>query len=910
MEDTPYLIGIDLGTTNISVAYVKRTLKRSRHKVKIFEIRQAVTENEIDAKVCLPSFHYTFSEYEKKCIGMPWENENDYVVGAFAKKQKIPTNLVHSAKSWLCHNHVDRRSGILPWGTQSSIQKISPIEASCRYLDFIKKCWNYYQAKNENEFFEKQSIILTVPAAFDQEARELTLEAAKKAGLDKVTLLEEPMSAFYSWIYSYQLKWPKRVKDDMLALVCDIGGGTTDFSLIQVKKEEENFSFRRIAVGNHLLLGGDNMDLTLAFQLEKETGVKLSHNQFLELVNLSREAKERLWASDNKDKEENFTIMGEGSSLIKGSRRFSLNQAFLEKHVTELFFPIVAWEEKYLSTASGLKKLGLPYESEPCITKHLRSFLQTHLPEGRKPDMVLFNGGVLTPKTIRDRICSQLQQWFEGRKAVVLTNNKLDLAVSIGAAYFHLVRRGEGIQVGGGIPRSYYLQIKEENKQNRGICILPFGSRQQQFFEVDQHSLEVIAKQPVTFSIYSSNSRKEDELGQIVNINTSEMIALPPLQTVIKVGKTAKKSRIPVHLQVQMNEIGLLDLRLVAQDSDRVWRLQFEIVKKRDTDEQAAKKKKLVKKIPFREQEVQKVLNETFCRNASPRALKGGLEELFQAKKDRWDLDLNRKLWDQFILHAKNRRKSEGHEERWLHFAGFCLRPGIGFPGDEWRIKKIMPFVQEKVGFQRNIQNWLEYWIMIRRIAAGLKSDDQLKTLRLFGEHLLGEGTKWRVKKSLRRHVKAAELTEMWRTAASLERLPQQLKQQLGDVIFRKIGNAEAKDYEYWSLGRIGARVLIYNQNPLSKEYILPWIESLLQIKDDNFYRISALAQLARKTGDRSVDIGVDLRSKVINHLEAYGDTPKVASLLAGVETISVLDEKIQKHYYGDSLPTGIVLRS
>ena len=904
MQETPYLVGIDLGTTNCSVAYVNRSRKRSQHKIKIFEIPQIVSANAIEERKTLPSFHYHLSEFDTLSVAMPWEDKPSYIVGEFAKKQKIPTNIVHSAKSWLCHSRVDRRSPILPWGTKSP-QKISPVDASVRYLEFIQKAWNHYIAKDETQYLQQQQIVLTVPAAFDQDARELTLEAANKAGFKHVTLLEEPMAAFYSWIYFYQFKWPKKVENNMLALVCDLGGGTTDFSLIELQRNEDNFQFKRVAVGKHLLLGGDNMDLALAYQLEKS---KLSSNQFLELISAARHAKEYLWTSGNEEKKSEITIMGGGSSLVKGAKKFQVNHEVLREVIVDQFFPLLPWDTPTESKQSGLKEWGLPYETDPRITQHLCRFLHKHLAENTKPDLILFNGGVLTPKVIRDRIVTQLKEWFGSSswKPIVLTNNKLDLAVAIGAAYFHLVQRGEGIQIGGGIPRSYYLEIKQHQGKKKGLCILPFASRQQQFFEINQHTLEVIAKQPVSFKIYSSNERKEDELGQVVDIE-EDMILLPPVQTVIKVGKTAKKRQIPVNLQAQMNEIGLLEIRLVAKDSDRIWRLQFQMTHTQDTkkSEKPANKKK----IAFPEEKVREIIEGVFHKDLAPRTLKNDIEKILGCKKDAWDLQLNRKIWDMLISFSAQKNRSENHEERWLHLIGFCLRPGVGFPGDDWRIKKLLPIIQNRVHFPRSVQNWMEYWILLRRTAASLRGDQQLALFKLFAEHLLGPSTKWRIKKITRKHVKPAEKVEMWRTTSSFENLPPKVKQQLGDEIIRLLSTEKVVDHLYWALGRLGARIPFYNQNPLAKEQITPWIETLLAMENDDFHRLSAIAQLARKSGDRSIDIDDRLRQRVIEELQKYDDSAKITELCSAVETITVLNEKLQKHYFGDSLPIGLVLK-
>ena len=269
---------------------------------------------------------------------------------------------------------------------------------------------------------------------------------------------------------------------------------------------------------------------------------------------------------------------------------------------------------------------------------------------------------------------------------------------------------------------------------------------------------------------------------------------------------------------------------------------------------------------------------------------------------------MNRKLWDILITFAEQRNRSENHEERWLHLIGFCLRPGTGFPGDDWRIKKLLPLLQNRVHHSRNIQNWMEYWILWRRISASLRGDQQINVLKLFAEHLLGQSTKWRNKKVTRKHVKPAEKIEMWRTVSSFEHLPVKVKQQLGDEIIRLLSKEKTVEHLYWSLGRLGARVLFYNQNPLDKEQIVSWIETLLTIQDTKFHRLSALAQLTRKSGDRAIDIDDQMRQRVVEELQSH-DSAKIAELCSSVETITVLNEKLQKHYFGDSLPTGLVLK-
>lgn len=908
MQLPEYLIGIDLGTTNSSLAYVRRRAPgKQKSAVNLFPISQVVKPGVMEERDLLPSFLYLAGEFDlpPQSLSLPWDNRRNYAVGYFARSQgqKVPGRLVHSAKSWLCHGGVDRYAPTLPWGSVEEVPKISPVDASARYLSYMRECWNHFHAGGPHEYLEKQPLVLTVPAAFDEVARNLTLEAAARAGLENVVLLEEPMAAFYYWIYSYHRRWPQAIQGDMLALVCDVGGGTTDFSLIEVIKEGDIFRFERVAVGDHLLLGGDNMDIAMALYLESQVGKKLDPVQFVQLVTHCSRAKETLWQKDAPGASE-FAVVGRGSSVIGGSIKFRLSRSILDGIVLDGFFPFVPFdEEASKGQRIGFREWGLPYEAEPAISRHLLAFLKRHLPQGRRPDLVLFNGGVLIPDIIRERVVEQISRWFsrgEAWRPEILANDRLDLAVSYGAAYFNLVRSGEGIRIAGGSPRSFFLGIRSDRKPE-AMCVLPFGAREGDKFHIDRERMQVLAGQPVSFPLYSSTLRKSDKPGDIAEI-TPDMIRLAPIQTVLRVGKTAKKREIPVEMHSEVSEIGTLDLWLSDRQSDRRWRLQFLV---RSVPARSAPSGPLADTaIPA--DEISAVLARTFAAEADypVENLTGRLEQAIGHKKDSWSLAANRKICDFLLEMAASRTASAGFEARWLNLVGFCLRPGLGAAGDEWRVKRLWSILQDKVCHDKDIQCWVEWWVLWRRIAGGLGRHQQLDIFRQMSSHLLEA---FAGKKSLRKHVKALELAEMWRTAASLENLPEELRCELGEEIVRRCRQG-LEEHELWALGRLGSRTPLYGQNIIAREKVVPWIRSILSLTGNDAARCYSLAQLARKTGDRAVDIDEDLRAEVLQALAAHCPSSRLTQLSQMVEEVTELNSGLQKHYFGDSFPPGLAM--
>src|SRR5579871_24765 len=489
-------VGIDLGTTNSAMAFIdeREAGDRDFPPVHIFETPQLVAAGRVEPRRTLPSFLFL---------------DDNQPVGLYAREQGalVPTKLVHSAKSWLSNPDVDRTAKILPWDSQETGRVLSPVEVSTRFLAKFREAWD--QAMGAP--LADQDIVLTVPASFDEEARELTVLAANDAGLPKLTLLEEPAAAFYSWIANNLAQSRKLLFDGQMVLVCDVGGGTSDFSLILVERQGDLVNFTRTAVGKHLLLGGDNLDLTIAWLVETKLGVPLSIRQRSGLRRQCTSAKERL-LSDPNLKSVEITVLGSGSALIgKALKTEVLREEALELAL-DGFLPITARGEAPKEEKRSLfRELGLPYVSDPAVTKHLNAFLEG---AGQAPDAILFNGGFFIPEILRQRVADAVAHWY-GKRPEILENRDLDLAVATGAAYYSYVRStGSGVLVRGGLPRTYFIGIGDTT----AVCLVPRGAEEGATLEIDNDALQLVANKPVSFRLYSSLTRSDDRLGDVVDL--------------------------------------------------------------------------------------------------------------------------------------------------------------------------------------------------------------------------------------------------------------------------------------------------------------------------------------------------------------------------------------------------------
>jgi len=603
LSKSRYIVGIDLGTTNCVLSYIdtRKEHDLTTAPIDIFLVPQLVAPGEIGEKDLLPSFIYLPTNQEKQGerLTMSWNPFGDRVVGAYAKSRgtEVPGRLVASAKSWLCHTGIDRTAPILPVDAPEDVQKLSPIVASASYLRHLKAAWNHTFAQEGKDRLEEQSIYLTIPASFDAVARELTVKAASSAGLDDITLLEEPQAAFYAWLHACRDRWKKEVGPGDLILVCDIGGGTTDFSLIRVTSEKEELGLERVAVGDHILLGGDNMDLALAYSLSeglKGKGIMLDYLQMQTLWYSARMAKEKLLANQ-KISEIPVVIPGRGSGLVGGTLRTALMKKKLESLLFEGFFPACKssdWPQ--CRPRIGLQEMGLPYVSDTAITRHLARFLDIHKDKFDSsqhmlaPTAILFNGGVLKPWIIRRRILDIISQWLHEKGAPAikeLDSPDLDLAVAQGASYYGLVRREAGLlRIRGGIARSYYMGIEGARPAVPGLpptikalCVVPQGMEEGGSVSLQGRTFGLIVGQPVEFRFLASTIRPDDSVGDLIDDWDETIEPITTLKTSMEASELEPGTVIPVQLEATVTEIGTLALSLVSKEKDLRFDLEFSV---------------------------------------------------------------------------------------------------------------------------------------------------------------------------------------------------------------------------------------------------------------------------------------------------------------------------------------------
>ena len=622
--NTRFVVGIDLGTTNSAVACVDTHAAEERPPVTVQEVTQLVNAGEAGRQTLLPSFLYLPGEldFPKGSIALPWDARAATVVGELARKRgaENPARVVASAKSWLSYGGANRTAPILPFGAPAEVPHVSAVDASAAYLRHLAAAFDHDVAKSAKDLaLASQDVLLTVPASFDEAARELTLRAAQAAGLERVTLLEEPQAAFYAWLDAMGDRWRKRVTVGDLILVCDVGGGTTDFSLIAVSEQDGDLVLERVAVGEHILLGGDNMDLALARLLQprlESKGHRVDSFQLQALWHQSRSAKEAL-LNDPSTRERPVTLLGKGSKLIGGTITTPLTLDDVNQVLLEGFFPRVASDEMPARQRRvGLQELGLPYAADPAVTRHLARFLRRQAdpatdssatirrgPSGLVcPTHVLFNGGVMKAEPLRRRIVDVLSAWLlkEGFQALdakhVLEAPDLDHAVARGAAYYGMARRGKGVRIRSGAPRSYYVGIESAMPAVPGLpaplkalCVVPFGMEEGTRASVRDLEFGLIVGEPAEFRFLSSNVRKVDQVGTLIEDWGDDLEELSPLEVTLpstrrgSAGGNGDGDTIPVTLESHVTEIGTLELWCVGRDKGQRWKLELNI-RERDAD--------------------------------------------------------------------------------------------------------------------------------------------------------------------------------------------------------------------------------------------------------------------------------------------------------------------------------------
>ncbi|EIZ0688836.1 Hsp70 family protein [Vibrio parahaemolyticus] len=932
MASPRFLVGIDLGTTNTVVAYCEITDNLEQSEVSLFDIDQLIGPGEVVRKPLLPSFRYhpAVGQISPSDLTLPWDNEpvagdiNNVIVGEWARElgAKVEGRQVSSAKSWLSHQAVDRNSDILPWAGAQDVDKVSPVIASASYLNHIRQAWNYRHPSNK---LEDQDVVVTVPASFDETARKLTLEAAELAGLKKIVLLEEPQAVCYDWYARHQQTAADELKDLPLILVCDVGGGTTDLSLIEAKFTHDDLALDRIGVGEHLMLGGDNLDLALAHLAESRfnQNKKLTAASLTKLIQQTRKAKENLLSTSAPD-EVKITMLGSGSKLLGGTKSIALSKQEVHQIALDGFFPLSDFSEVPDKRRSAVVEFGLPYVADPAVSKHVAEFLTQHQQVARAalgiedykqnaiPVGLLLNGGVFNSDLVTERVTTLLSDW-RGAPVTVLDNPHPDWSVALGAVAFGKARRGAQLKIGGGAARSYFLHLQEKNKMGKALCLLAKGTEEGHEIRLSGRRFSLTLGEPVRFNLLTSThdtltNNTAIQNGVMVDVDPDLFAPLPPYITTLE-GEGAElqanqKERVEVQLACQLTEVGTLKMECVsAEDDSKRWELEFEVRNKQTDDSEQVK---LHPKLNECKELIARLYsgNKKSAEGKEIKTLAKDLEKKL-GKRDEWEFTTLRQLFDTFAQGRKRRRRSEQHEKNWLRLAGFALRPGFGDPTDSWRIEQVWGLYQQNIQF-KNHQGWTDWWVFWRRIAGGLSQEQQ--------ETILADIAKYLHPGAMKNPQSAKAAQEMGyesmvRLSASLEHLEVEDKVLLATWFLSKaINQNQFEQAHWWAMGRLASRTPLYGSqhNVIPREQAEQWLPKLLE---QNWLKEPMIAfaavMICRKTGDRLFDISDDYREQVLTKLKQSKVPESWVSL---VEEVKELSESESKRVFGDALPSGLTL--
>jgi molecular chaperone DnaK (HSP70) len=922
MATPRFSIGIDLGTSNSALAFVPLSEAACSE---VLAIAQWDSPSSVIESSTVPSFLYRPEEAIAAQLAAGVSGGGDWVVGRLAQRKagETPGRVVHSAKSWLCHHAADRSASFLPWGSDalSPGDKISPVFASALVLNHLRAAWDARFGPTDR--FDDQQITITVPASFDAVAQRLTLTAARDAGFpDSARLLEEPQAAFYRWLEQLQGAddpWRALGEGDTgprHVLVVDIGGGTSDFSLFELGRREGGAEPRiqRVAVSDHILLGGDNIDLAIAHRLEPrlragEAG--LSAGQWDHLVASSRSLKERVLGVDGPD-DESFAISvpGRGSGLLAGTLSAQITRAELEALLLDGFFPECPADDRPKRASGAIKEWGLPYAVDGAVTRHLAEFLQ-----GRpRVDAVLWNGGSLTPRRLRERLRDQVGAWQQGAVPQVLENAELDLAVARGAAYFGSLLHRRAGRIEAGAARAVFLEAHSEDGGGRHalVCILPHGAAPGEAFELSDLGLHLRVNRLVRFRIHTSTRHDATRVGDVVDPNDGAFMALPPLETVAQSDRGRPDATIPVALLAHVNELGLLQVSCRSLDPEiaRSWPLEFNLrpheqgVPAQEAPPDASPARGEPNASPASITRAGTRIGAFFSQRTAKREkpsvtrLLQNLEQGLARPKGEWNAFLVRGLWPSLEGCQTGRALSVEHEEAWLILAGFLLRPGFGVAMDEMRIDGLWRIRSEGMRFPgKRIR--LQDHILWRRLAGGLSRERQ--------ELLLAEESD----KLLQSKNVSPELVRM---AGSFERLGQDRKAELiAHFVATVVELAAERKHCAPYLAALGH---LLNRTPLyaGPESVVPpaLVEQTYEAlrgfdwKDPEFAEAPILfLRAARAVGDRRIDLPPSVRHQIALHLTKCGIAPARSHRLREVVAVE-RSERIS--LYGEAVPPGLLL--
>ncbi len=976
MKSSRYLVGVDLGTSHCSVTYLDTF--EPTGLLRVFPLKQWESDSSQVVKEELPSFCYFPRKREVAkndyALGSDYFSKSQktpYVVGRYAKalSYQAPERVASSAKSWLCHGGVDRKSPILPWQSEELLgsKGFSPVEVTSFLLAHIRFLWDQEMASHEELYkLEHQKLVITVPASFDEVASRLTMEAAKEAGLnwDHIKLVEEPQAAFYTWLLNpqarnlepqvydfsvenslFQLKTLSQSSqsDSQVSkkiLVCDIGGGTTDFSLFEVSGFQgardpiSQVRMKRLAVSDHILLGGDNIDLKIAHSLEEQfkekTGRSLTSKQWASLIREASRLKETILSKAPSQAGESststdqyfLTVAGESSRLLGDTVTLTVCGGQMRQMILEDFFPRVSANEKQIfQEVSGLRQWGLPYPRESAVTRHLRSFLQ-----GQEVDGILYAGGSLCPQLIRNRLTEVVSSWQPGRTCEVLETRDLNLAISKGATLFAHCWQKKQLLMEGGYPRSVYLSVEalnlEGHKETHYLLILPKGTEYGSSYELSQ-SFQLTVGQMVSFDLFSSRTFHLEKAGDLREDKPdSSFVSLPPLQTQLSHPDEKKKSTqlLNVKLSVRLTHTGLLQLCFVSPDISQEgkphrWDLKFNLQESSLTKEQGGNQPSEEKEgsnsakrisqgsIEEASKEVIKVYGKKkkslpVSLDLKPGLLIKSIENRVGAEKGHWDLYFLRSLWNFLKPYKHNKGRSEAHESVWLNLAGYALRPGCGDSLDLFRVQEAWKIFDQGTHHSKSQKVTSQWWIFWRRVAAGLGAQEQE---RLFAKAF----------PLVRQGDASPEIIMM---LASLERLPTDRKVSYGYQLVQQIKGKKRwpqVDTKIWALARLGSRLPLY----AGEETVVPpgLVEGWLQDLEDFVLKHPQKAlrfkrmylACGRTVGARHIDLSVEYRNHLVSLLEGFPGEKEELEVLYKVKPV---DATWYANLFGEELPAGLRL--
>ncbi|SBT19035.1 Chaperone protein DnaK [Marinomonas gallaica] len=898
MSNAQYRIGIDLGTTNCVVSY----LAAGETEPKLLDIPQFMADGTVRPSTRLPSAIYLLAKDEVGKIEpvLPWRGQaTDLIVGhgALELGQRRSGQLIQSAKSWLSHRQVDRRQAILPWGTDSARQ-ISPLQASTLLLEHIRKAWNHAFPKS---LLEHQDVALTLPASFDEDARALTLEAARNANYGDLYLLEEPQAACYHFIRN-QDNLDVLVRGKML-LVVDIGGGTTDFSLVRIGQTSRGkTTLKRVAVGNHLLLGGDNLDQALAYQLDPRQISALSASRLAALVQQTRKAKESLLSEDAPESV-TLTVLGGGSRLIGGSQKFMVERAQLVEQVESGFLPMETITAEVLKSDYAVHTLGLPYENDAAFTRHLAAFLRAHENEIRNatgsamPDVVLFNGGLFNSPLLKQRVLRQLNNWSE-QPLVICDASEPNDAVAKGAAQYLRALAGESERIESGVPHSLLLKLAD----GQFLGLLPKGTSKEELVELDQ-TFSVKMGEQVQFPLYRCDDHLSCDVGEL----KSDEAGLHFVSNLVtELDGSSDSLSVEVNLAATMTEVGVLEVSLRSAKLNDQWTLHFGIAKAAQEQSENDQEGQLHQSMGQAEEHLVKCFSAAGQKEYPDlvKALKQDLDRLL-GDRDEWSLATSRRLVDKLLAVKGGRTKSPQHERQWLQLIGFCLRPGYGAMGDEARVEQT--FNATKQGPKHDqAPVWGQHWTLYRRIAGGLSVATQESLYKQFAQYYSPSGQRSRDKQKA---LATKSSDDMIRMVGALEKLPTERKLESIDWLSKRLKKSSEPDTAWWSVGRLASRrLLIHNeQNRLDEKVAIKLTQEALR-EDWKKRKQAGLAAvlMVQLTADEASQELSALRKKVSDKLRK--DKCPAQWLQRLEASSSELSDFELSKLVGETLPIGLSL--